>query len=101
MSTPGAISIFLCGRRALERDHEEEDADDAGEADETPWSTVQRARLEGQRLQEQHRLEPLAVDAREPERDEPERPAPQRIPRPAPASTRFFFRWRSWRFSCQ
>ena len=73
ISTPVAISIFLCGSLRSSAIDEEEDADDAGEADEHALEHRDRAGLEGQRLEEEHGLEPLAVDAREPERDEAER----------------------------
>ena len=56
----------------LERDHEEEDADDARETERHALEHGERACLERHRLQEEHGLEALAVDAREPEQHEPE-----------------------------
>ena len=68
--TPVTISIFLCGSLRSSAIDEEEDRDDRGEADRDALEHRPGARLERQRLQEQRRLEALAVDAREPERDE-------------------------------
>ncbi len=63
---------LLVRQLPLELDHEEEDADDPGEPQRHALKHGERARLERHRLQEQHRLEALAVDAREPEQHEPE-----------------------------
>ena len=73
MRTPVAISIFLCGSRRSSAITSPKTASTPAKPTATPCSTVHGARLERHRLEEEHRLEALPVDAREAERDEPDR----------------------------
>ena len=57
---------------ALEGDDEHEHRDDGSESEHDTLEHRDRARLERHRLQEEHRFEALAVDAREAEEDETE-----------------------------
>ena len=72
------MSIFLCGSFRSSAITRKKTATTRGEAERDALQHGPRACLERQRLEEEHRLESLAVDAREPERDEPERPGRRR-----------------------
>ena len=60
----------MCGSLSLERDDEDEDGDDAGKTESHALEHRERSCLERHRLQEEHGLEALAVDAREAEEHE-------------------------------
>ena len=66
------MSIFLCGSFRSSAITRKKTPTTPAKPSATPWQHRPRARLERQRLEEEDRLEPLAVDAREAERDEPD-----------------------------
>ena len=71
--TPVATSIRLCGSRRSSAITSAKTASTPTNPSGDALEHRPRSCLEGQRLEEQHRLEPLPVDAREPERDQPDR----------------------------
>ena len=68
--TPGRHQHLLVREPSLERDHEDEDRDDADQTESHALEHRQRSCLERHRLQEEHGLEALPVDAREAEEHE-------------------------------
>ena len=76
-----AISILPVRQLALEDDRQARRRRGRREPERDPRQHARRARFEHECLEEEHRLEPLAVDAREPERGEPDRPARSRAER--------------------